>query len=215
MTGRLREQLRIVAISDTHGLHRRLDLPEGDLLLHAGDIARSGSQAELVDFNDWLGELPYLHKVVIAGNHDSLFERDPGRARSCLTNAVYLQDSEIIIGGWKIYGSPWQPEFFNWSFNLPRGKALEDVWAKIPDDTDILVTHGPPAGILDGNLRGIGVGCEALATRLRTIRPKLHVFGHIHEAVGAENFDGTHFVNASVVDIRYALTHPATVIDLS
>jgi predicted phosphohydrolase len=192
--------MRIVCVSDTHGRHRDLTVPDGDLLVHAGDVTRRGELDTVADFDLWLGELPHPHKVVICGNHDFAFQEQPDAARGLITNAVYLEDSGATVGGLAVYGSPWQPWFFDWAFNLERGPALAAVWAKIPDRTDVLITHGPPAGILDRTDRGELVGCRDLFDRVMEVRPRLHVFGHIHEAAGRLDIDGTTFVNASCFD---------------
>ncbi len=188
----------LVLASDTHGRHRNLIVPDGDVFIHAGDITRFGGEIDdLIDFNDYLATLPHAHKIVVAGNHDFCFERQNARSRSILTNATYLEDDGLSIDGVTYYGSPWQPVFLNWAFNLERGKALREKWAMIPDDTEVLITHGPPRGILDEVFDGERVGCEDLRERIREVRPKVHVFGHIHEARGMHEQDGTTFVNAS------------------
>lgn len=187
----------IVCVSDTHGAHDITVVPDGDILLHAGDLTRHGLLDEVDAFDAWLGRLPHPHKVVIAGNHDWCFERTPAEARRRLTNAVYLEDEAVVIGGLKVYGSPWQPRFFDWAFNLDRGPELAAKWALIPADTDVLVTHGPPDGILDLTRRWLRVGDADLLARVREVRPKLHVFGHIHEAAGVYRSGSTLFVNAA------------------
>ena len=191
--------MKLVLLSDTHGLHDHLDVPEGDVLLHAGDCSRSGTFEQIADFNRFLGELPHPHKIIIAGNHDFGFEQYPAEARALITNATYLEDEAITLDGIKIYGSPWQPEFHNWAFNLPRGQALKEKWDLIPADTDILVTHGPPKHIGDRTFMGKHVGCEELAKRVKAIKPKIHLFGHIHEAAGQWQIDETLYVNGSMV----------------
>lgn len=189
--------MRVVCVSDTHGWHRDVAVPDGDLLVHAGDLTRKGELDTLDDLDRWLGALPHRHKVVICGNHDFCFQEQPAAARSRITNAVYLEDTSVTVGGVTVYGSPWQPWFGGWAFNLERGPALAAVWAKIPDGIDILITHGPPAGILDRTFRGDEVGCADLLARVWQVRPRLHVFGHIHEAAGRADLDGITFVNAS------------------
>jgi Icc-related predicted phosphoesterase len=190
---------RIVCISDTHARQRRIAVPDGDILLHAGDLTDAGDLDQLADFDHWLGELPHRHKVVICGNHDFCFEQNPKQAQALVTNAIYLQDSAVTIEGLKIYGSPWQPWFCDWAFNLQRGPELAAVWAKIPDDTDILITHGPPEGILDMTHRSVNVGCRDLLERVYQVSPRLHVFGHIHEAAGRFDVSGITFVNATTL----------------
>jgi len=206
--------MRIVCLSDTHGQHRRLRVPDGDLLLHAGDFSMAGRPDEIESFDRWLGTLPHPHKVVVAGNHDFLFEREPDRARALLVNASYLQDGLLEVGGLRIWGSPWQPWFFDWAFNLPRGPELAAKWALVPGGVDVLVTHGPPAGILDRTANDEGVGCRDLARALERILPRLHVFGHIHESYGRLERDGTTFVNASNCDLKYQPAQAPIVVEL-
>ena len=125
----------------------------------------------------------------------------------------YLQDSEVTIDGIKFYGSPWQPEFYNWAFNLPRGEKLAQKWAEIPDNTDVLITHGPAYGILDYAPMGGHVGCEELYKRISDIKPKIHVCGHIHNSYGQKTIDGIEFLNASVLNDRYEYAHKPIVVD--
>lgn len=219
--------MKIICISDTHKKHRQLDLPEGDILIHAGDITGQGEMRTMIDFNKWLGELPHPYKVVIGGNHDiSLGDERREEYEGLLTNCIYLHDSEVTIEGIKFYGSPYQPTFgVGWQFNLPRGEQLAAKWALIPDDTDILITHGPPNGFGDRvkypNPGGVyDVGCDALRWKVEQIKPKLHVSGHIHEDSGVDTHiweDGgvTMFVNACSLDLGYNVRdQPCTVINL-
>lgn len=208
--------MRIVATSDCHGRFREAEVPAGDVLVLAGDLLRHPGveQEDLDDLDEWLASLEHRHKVLIAGNHDWIFEKDK-TARP--KNAVYLEDSGTTIEGVKFWGSPWQPEFFNWAFNLPRkGPELAAAWDKIPSGTEVLVTHGPPWGILD-RPHGIAkkhVGCELLLERVKQLRPKVHIFGHIHGDYGKHFEDGTWFLNASLCDESYDATQPPLVIDL-
>ena len=216
--------MKITLISDTHSKHNKLkdDLPGGDLLIHAGDFMDSGYNAmEAIMFFDWFNKINnYDTKVLIAGNHDRWMQDEPIEARGMLTGyktIEYLQDEECILyfdgpngdtpeDNIHIYGSPWQPEFYNWAFNLPRhSDEMKARWDAIPSNTDILVTHGPPFGYQDipGGGRNIRVGCEMLRYRVDEIKPKIHVFGHIHGSYG-HYFNGhTHFFNASVLNERY------------
>jgi Icc-related predicted phosphoesterase len=199
--------MRIVLISDTHGLHDGLTVPPGDVLIFPGDAGRRGTLEELRAFNDFLGGLPHPQKIFVAGNRDYFFERQPEESRRMLTNAVYLQDEEISIDGVRIYGSPWQPPFINTAFNLPRGGPLRDKWARIPAGIDILVTHTPPYGIGDRTSRGESVGCEELRAAVRRIKPKVHVFGHVHEGYGKYHEDGILYINASVTNAAMQLAY--------
>jgi Icc-related predicted phosphoesterase len=205
--------VKVVLTSDTHGFHDAIDVPDGDLLIVAGDFTKRGRREEIAAFDRWLRARPHRHKVVIAGNHDFGMQDLPDR-RGLITGATYLEDELVEIGGVRIWGSPWQPRFFDWAFNLDRGEPLRRVWAKIPDGIDILVTHGPPRGILDVTDRGEAVGCDDLREAVFRVRPKLHVFGHIHEAYGERMVDGVRFVNACACTVRYAPTQPPIVVTL-
>lgn len=211
--------LRLVMISDTHERHRQIEVPDGDVLVCAGDFTGLGDPWKVEDFSDWLGTLPHRHKLVIAGNHELTF--DSTRRRTfvpgiwkALTNAVYLQDTEVVIDGFVFYGSPWQPEFYDWAFNLPRGEPLAEKWALIPPDTDVLITHGPPKNILDYVPRGEHVGCEELAKRVAKVKPQVHVFGHIHYSHGTLVKDGITYVNASICTEAYKAKQAPIVVDL-
>lgn len=218
--------MRFVCISDTHGLHDKVKVPDGDVLIHAGDCCNTGSERDVHMFAKWIKRLPHPHKVVIAGNHDWFFQKQPQLARAYLEpDVIYLQDSGCEIEGLTFWGSPWQPWFMDWAFNLPRkGIKLREKWNLIPLGTDILVTHSPPYGILD-KVRpqppGWGLesdpgsdplGCEELAIRLNAVRPKLHVFGHIHDGYGRKERDGTIYVNASICDERYRPVNRAVIV---
>lgn len=205
--------MRIVLISDTHGLHESVDVPPGDLLVHAGDLTKVGEVEEVEAFARWFAALPHRHKVVVAGNHDFLFQDDPDLARALLGDATYLEDSGARVEGLRVWGSPWQPWFYDWAFNLQRGAPLAEKWALVPQSTDVLVTHGPPRGILDLTSGGDRVGCEELGLARARIRPRLHVFGHIHESYGVHRGDGVLSVNACNCDSRYRPSNPPVVVD--
>lgn len=205
--------MKCVAISDTHSMYRGLIIPAGDVLLHAGDITGRGKTKEIHEFNDWLGTLPHKHKIVIAGNHDWCFYYNEQECREILTNAIYLQDESVTIDGVKFYGSPWQPEFCNWAFNLPRGQKLKEKWDMIPDDTDVLITHGPAYMKLD-YCEGGNVGCEELAKAVLRVKPEVHLFGHIHEGYGMSLEDGITYINASVCTGAYKPTNKPIVFDM-
>jgi Icc-related predicted phosphoesterase len=235
--------MRIVCISDTHGLHTIMEqyksLPKGDILIHAGDCTNVGKPHEVTEFVHWFQNVKgFDTKIFIAGNHDFAFEKvnEPhhngdfdwfknlmNEENLSQSDVVYLQDNEFVIESSefskpiKIYGSPWQPEFYNWAFNLPRnGWELELKWKDIPEDTDILVTHGPPHGIRDFTPSNLQVGCEILRFHVESrIKPLIHVFGHIHHAHGAVQQDDTMYVNASICTERYIPSNKPIVIDIT
>ena len=235
--------MRIVCISDTHGLHTIMEqyksLPEGDILIHAGDCTNVGKPHEVTEFVHWFQNVKGFNtKIFIAGNHDFAFEKinQPhhkgdfewfnnlmNEENLSQSDVVYLQDNEFVIESpefskpLKIYGSPWQPEFYNWAFNLPRnGWELELKWKDIPEDTDILITHGPPHGVRDFTPANLQVGCEVLRFHVENrIKPSIHVFGHIHQAYGAVQQDETMYVNASICTERYIPSNKPIIIDIN
>ena len=207
--------MRIVAIGDTHGLHRQVAIPDGDLLVHAGDLTRGGNLDELPDFVDWIDSLPHTHKIVIAGNHDWCFQRQPNRARWLLAGCTYLQDQAITLDGITFYGSPWQPWFHDWAFNLRPGVEIAAKWELIPAGVDVMVTHGPPYGHGDRTWHGEDAGCRDLMAAVARVRPRMHIFGHIHEGAGRSEDTSTVYVNASCCDLYYAAVNPPIVLDLA
>ncbi len=208
--------MKIVCISDTHDQHDDLILPKGDVLIHAGDVSSQGKQFQVESFLQWFANQPHTHKIFIAGNHDFFFERAPKELIESLIpeNVVYLNDSGVTIEGVHFWGSPVQPWFYDWAFNRQRGVEILKHWELIPSETDVLITHGPPNGILDKTARGVKAGCVDLFKIIRRVRPKLFVCGHIHEAYGTEISMGTTFVNASVLDLSYKLVNKPIVFDL-
>ncbi len=210
--------MKIIFISDTHGQHTNLQLPKLDtektMLIHTGDISKMGKEDEIIDFLNWFKIQDYTYKIFIAGNHDFLFEMNPTLAESFIpTNCIYLNNSFVEIEGIKIWGSPITPRFYDWAFNCDRGEKIRKYWDQIPYDTDILLTHGPAYGILDQTKHGLLVGCEELIRVIEKTKPKIHAFGHIHEAYGKANNTDTIFINASVLDIRYQLVNKPFLID--
>ena len=211
--------VKVVCISDTHCRLRDVNVPDGDILVHAGDLTFQGTVGEISQELRELGRIAKRFKAVyiIAGNHDWLGEYNSSLMRQMCKDVgvIYLQDDWAVFEGLVIYGSPWQPEFCDWAFNLPRGEKLAEKWAQIPDKVDILVTHGPPAKILDVvPYDKEHVGCEDLFTRVMQVKPQLHVFGHIHHSYGVQQFDGVTFVNASVSTEQYKPTNTPIVIEL-
>lgn len=198
--------MKIVCISDTHNLHKDLKIPDGDILIHAGDMTCVGGIDEIKEFNKWLGTLPHRHKIIIAGNHDLYFEEESFLAKALITNAIYLNDSGVEIEGLNIWGSPISPNYQSWAFNRERGEAIRKHWEMIPEDTHILITHCPPFGILDFNDKGKHEGCKDLLEIVQQkTKPYLHIFGHLHDAHGQVKIGDTTFVNASIVNtIQYS-----------
>jgi Icc-related predicted phosphoesterase len=205
--------MKITFISDTHNKHKFVtnDLPGGDLLIHAGDISSMGYEHEIREFCKWYDSLDnYTNKIFIAGNHDWGFQYNVEKVKEILNfyeNITYLQDNSVLLGEdmVSVYGSPWQPEFYNWAFNLERkGNELKEKWDNIPSNTDILITHGPAYGYVDRVIGRVeNLGCELLTERIKELKPKIHVCGHIHTGYGY-TFDGdTHYINASVLNESY------------
>ena len=211
-----------MCISDTHNLHNEIRMPEHesvDMVLCSGDISGRGSIGEIRDFLFWYNSLPIKHKVFCAGNHDFGFEDKWTRTKvdevlASYTDIHYLEDSGVTIDGIKIWGSPQTPWFHNWAFNKQRGEEIKKYWDMIPFDTDILLTHGPAFGYGDDTADGKAVGCVDLWNTLLDIRPKIHIFGHIHEAAGMYTYDKWYTgINASVVNRYYMVVHEPTIIN--
>ena len=216
--------MQIVAISDTHeNFYSPESMPPGDVLIHAGDFTNIGSISAIRRFAVWLDTISskYNKILVIAGNHDVSFERNSREAKWTLhnygpANLCYLQDGQFDFQDKKFYGSPWQPEFgCNWAFNLPRGEQLAQKWSKVPENTDILITHGPPFGILDPGRGEDNVGCKDLAIAVtEVIRPRLHIFGHCHSGTGRIRKNSTLYINAAACDESHKLVNPPQIIQL-
>lgn len=197
--------MQIVCISDTHGQHRNINIPIGDVLIHAGDITRGGSLQETEDFLLWYAAQPHTYKIFVAGNHDKSFEQQKEKIIPKIPhNIIYLENSGVQIENFYFWGSPYTPKFFNWAFGKNRGVEIAVHWQKIPLYTSVLITHGPPKNILDTTHKGHNVGCADLMNVINTLTQlKLHVFGHIHEAYGIQVQGNCTFVNASILDRKY------------
>lgn len=191
--------VRVVVVGDTHNRHHMLDVPDGDVFIHCGDLTKRGTVHEMREVNAWLEKLPHRHKVVICGNMDQRMERMPSfedRAR-LLSAATYLEDSSLEVAGLKLYGSPYTPKFHG-AFQLEAGYESDVKWASIPEGLDILITHGPPRNCLDCTGRKLRVGCASLLQRVKATRPRYHIFGHVHEQGGKQvEEDGIKFINAA------------------
>jgi len=213
----------ITVISDTHNQHKWLNIPKkGDIIVHAGDVSSKGSRREIEIFLKWYGDLDYKVKILTPGNHDWAFERNPEVCEELCDNygVILLNDSGYKYNGVKFWGSPVQPKFGNWAFNRsihsyssnthhgpPTYPHIKPHWDKIPNDTDVLITHGPPKDVLDRTCYGGTVGCPWLSQTIERVKPILHVFGHIHESRGVivdkTKKDPITYCNGSSLDIRY------------
>jgi len=205
--------MRLVCLSDTHNFHHDIPIPEGDILIHAGDCTDGGTRNETENFLNWLSNLPHKHKILVPGNHDFYFEK-PEQLKNVPANIHLLIDSGIKIEGFQFWGSPVTPGMENWAFNRERGIQIKSHWNLIPENTDVLITHTPPYGILDEISSGIKLGCEELPQILKIVQPKYHFFGHIHHAAGSMKRSLTQFFNLSILDERHRIMHSALVLDL-
>lgn len=224
--------LKIVAISDTHELHNQVKVPAGDVLVHSGDWTNRGDMLAVKKFLDWFSGHPHQHKVFIAGNHE--LSLDSAGKHSILKviqeytdndkNLHYLQNSGVNIEGLNFYGSPATPFFCNWAFNFQRGKDIAAEWAKIPDNTNVLITHGPSYGTLDlvedtaSNVgRDLHQGCEDLAKKIKDLKElKLHCCGHLHTDGGKQvTINGVTFVNGAICTEQYKPTNSPVIVELA
>jgi len=210
--------MKLCIISDTHNKHKRLPpLPEADVIIHAGDFTSVGHSHEIVNFMQWYSKLPYKYKIVIAGNHDWLFETHRLLALEKVPEGViYLEDSGVELDGVKFWGTPVQLPFMNWAFNKPEHKLVPH-WQAIPDDTDVLITHCPPYTILDWSIYDLKhTGSPSLYFEvIQRIKPKVHIFGHIHGSYGKKIIESTTFINASNLDEDYMCVNPPMIFEVN
>lgn len=201
--------VRVVMISDTHGME--CDVPDGDILVHAGDLTMTGTSGQIERAGNWLRSLPHRHKIVVAGNHDWKFERNQAQALFALGEGFhYLENNGVELEGLKFWGSPVTPWFYDWAFNVRRGADILEYWNQIPSGLDMLITHGPPRGILDQaspKMNTEHCGCDDLLLAVKEKKPKVHVFGHIHGGYGQAVVGETAFYNVSIVDEAYKVAH--------
>lgn len=220
--------MKTIILSDTHCRLRKIDVPAGDLLLHAGDLTFKG---DIKEISQELRELERISKnftygcVFIAGNHDRLAEQQPFLMKQMALDhgLTYLDHSSTVINGFNIFGSAYSPEFCNWSFGYDRAEAFK-YWSEIPDNTHILITHGPPMGVLDSVIKFNSmkgeyveekVGCLDLYNRIQELKElKVHCFGHIHQNYGIQVFNKIYSVNASVCTENYRPINKPVVIEL-
>jgi Icc-related predicted phosphoesterase len=222
--------MEIACASDTHGRFGKFPFPAADVLVMAGDLLPNFSRDEdkdakrqleyLPEFNRILGTLPYRKIFVIPGNHDWVFQLEKSSVNH-ITNGTLLIDQAASFEGINFYGSPWQVWFYDWAFNFPRTDGLvgypvaKATWEKIPDNTNVLVVHGPPLNILDKCMDGRRVGCPILRDRVLQLKElKLGVYGHIHPSYGKTEINGATHVNASVCDEAYDPVNPIQVITI-
>lgn len=218
--------MRILCISDTHCLHapytELIQSINADVLIHAGDVTSIGVPGQLKLFMDWYQQFEHIpHKIFIGGNHDFCLQFQNTYTENLLTQyptLTLLQNSGVVIGGFSFWGSPYSPAFGNWAFMFQRGEQAKELWKNIPEKTDVLITHGPPYAMLDRVIRNTEPqGCEELAFRVRQIKPRLHVFGHIHESYGEGGnltVGSTQFVNASLLNEQYQPINMPILIEL-
>jgi len=201
---------KIVLISDTHNQHNKLTINPCDILIHCGDATGQGRESEIRNFAKWFDKQPAKHKLFSPGNHELYFEKYLPLSRTwfeeeCPTGKILINES-IEVEGIKFYLSPITPSFFNWAFMKDRGQAIANHWKNIPDDTQFLITHGPPKGILDYvPFDDFNAGCEDLLTRILELKNlKHHAFGHLHTPGGQQvvHNDIT-FINCAVCNEDY------------
>lgn len=209
----------ICCISDTHQQHSLLNIPDCDVVVHAGDFTRIGSIADTKSFMVWFENLPAKHKIFCSGNHDFLDYRDPVLFKEVLKEypgITYLRDEGVTISGLKFWGRPWTPTFGSWAFMAdPATPKMLKTLSIIPADTDVLLTHGPAFGLLDKLSYGASVGCQDLLLELPRFKQlKALISGHIHEAYGHVNLNGIHYVNASVLNAQYCLANKPVIIHI-
>lgn len=213
----------LICLSDTHGLHNKIPkewLIEADTIVHAGDCTNRGYLQELKQFLDWFSSLNYKNKILISGNHDFCFQTHPVEVEILLKeypSVTYLQDSGCTIDGINFWGSPWQPEFYQWAFNLQRGNEIQQKWDLIPKTTDVLITHGPPYGIGDfvPYRGGEYVGCKDLLDTITTkLSIKAHICGHIHYSYGVVHKNNINFINAATCNEAYEVINKPILIEV-
>jgi Icc-related predicted phosphoesterase len=209
--------MKLCIISDTHNKHKRLaKLPDADVIIHCGDFTSIGQSHEIVNFMQWYSKLPYKYKLIIAGNHDWLFQTQRLLALEKVPeNVIYLEDSGVELEGIKFWGTPVQLPFNNWAFNKPEHKLIPH-WQAIPDDTDVLITHCPPYTIFDWSIYDLKhTGSPSLYFEvIQRIKPQVHCFGHIHSGYGKRIIEGTTFINASNLDEDYMCVNSPVAIEI-
>lgn len=212
--------MKIVAISDVHGRWNKITIPECDVLISCGDYSFRGEEHMIRDFHEWLNKQPAKHIVSVQGNHEKWVEKNFEDAKAIAEEECprvhFVEEGLVEIEGVKIWCSAITPFFCNWAWNRFRGDQIRHHWDLIPEDTQILVTHGPPEGILDSvnDLYRTSVGCKDLWNKIVTLKNlKYHFFGHIHESYGYQEFNGIHFFNVSICDESYAASNQPVLVE--
>lgn len=227
--------IKMVCISDTHCQLSKVKLPDGDMLIHAGDALSRGTYSEFISFINKMEKLAnnkYKYVIYVPGNHDIITEENEALVKSecAKRNVIYLNNSGVTLEGFNFWGSGITPRFHDWAWNRDSGrcgtskppehplyKPIEPYWDMIPNNTDVLITHGPPKGFLDISIyNGVHCGCPQLLDKLLEVKPKFHIFGHIHFYGGQTvklNNDTT-LVNASVCNEQYKPLNKITVIEI-
>lgn len=232
------KEITIAAISDTHTLHDQITVPECDILIHAGDYSGKGSVADTVEFGRWFGRQPARYKILVPGNHDIIFQRSFYEAKAYLpADVIVLVDNLVTIEGLNIYGTPWTPFFYDWAFNGlefepgdgndyeggPGRFAVPDadhplmarVFSKIPENTDVLICHGPPKGILD-NIRDFKrIGSQCLMNAIKRVKPKIFICGHAHDGHGYHELPETDCYNVACCNELYKIANQPTIIKVN
>lgn len=197
---------KLVIISDTHGLTPKL--PDGDILIHCGDLTNFGTFTQMSNSIQWLKNQSHEYKICIAGNHDFILQQSDCSDLFADSGIHYLEDKLVEIKGLNIYGSPWTPTFMDWAFMKDRGEPIRQMWDKIPNNLDVLITHGPPWGILDLSIyTNKSVGCVDLLSKVLKVKPKIHCFGHIHYCYGIKERKHTKFINAAQLNEKYKIAN--------
>jgi Icc-related predicted phosphoesterase len=208
----------------------KVSIPDADMIIHAGDALSRGTYSELLTFLNRYEKLPHYYKIYVPGNHDMITEQNEDLVkRECAKrNIVYLNNNSVKIEGIEIWGSAITPRFHNWAWNRdsdlagtsyspdnPNFQDIKPYWDAIPDTADIIITHGPPMGIKDISIyNGDSCGCRYLLNRVLDVKPKFHIFGHIHKWHGTTKKAGITFVNASTCTEQYKPTNEPIIIEV-
>ena len=207
--------MRIVVVSDTHGSHEELGILSGDLLIHCGDFCDGFNPniADIENVDRWFSKQNFDSILCVGGNHDFVAQDLEASNKPVFQNATYLTDRAITFGGLNIYGAPWVPQLDRWAYFL-FDDELKQKWKLIPENTDILITHTPPLGILDKPRSGMSIGCSFLRAEIENLQLLVHCFGHVHASYGQLNSGNTKFINATVVDSHFVVANKPVTIDL-